>query len=220
MCFVSGDLILRFLLPVVAAFAGAFAAFALENHRRKRQTLLSEKESANRTLFVLSRLVNDLGAFRQQYIDPLRDDPDRSLKIRAKMKAENPTLRIDVREMSFLVRDKQPELLMKILIQEDRYMAVNTIVDSRSEMHLREVQPRLEGAGLTFGQPMDRKAVEDALGPRILISMENMTVEMIELLDGTITSIRRTSEELWSHMKSRFPDDAFITIGAEIKSEV
>lgn len=201
------------------AFAGAYAAFHLERCERKKRAEESEKIAGNNALFVLSKFVNDLIAVRRQFIDPHRDDPGRAFTIRASLQFPNPTLRIDAQSLAFLIADAEPQLLMNVLIHEDKFTTCISAINARSKMHLEDVQPRLEAAGLRFDQPISGEEVLKALGPRITKSMQDTTEEMISLLDDTVSSTCAIAEALYDHMKLKYPKNDFITLDTNRSQE-
>jgi len=64
------------LVALVASFAGAYAAFAVENYRRIREERQRQIGSANRALYTLYYYWNTLDQYRKEFLEPILGKTD------------------------------------------------------------------------------------------------------------------------------------------------
>ena len=202
-----------FISPVatlIAAFAGAWLAFLFNARTKKDEIVKQQVAAANKALFTLHMQLNSLIQLQEEVIDPVRDNPLRSIVMRPILGERYEHLGIDYGSLSFLLETKHAELLLHLSIQEERFNKSIITLNSRSELHLNEIQPLFEKAGIKEGEKLTKEKVEAAIGSRLYHTVERNTMYVIEIFDITVESLKTYIEKLRSALEEIFPKKKFI----------
>lgn len=186
------ELIIPSLTTLLAAFLGAYFAFRFQNKKEEEKKYQKNIEAANRAIFTLTRIINELEVLKRQAIDPFRDRDDKFLSMQPFLVPNYDDIKFDIESLIFLLDTKSPNILGELVVEETRFhQAINTL-NTRTELHRYQVQPKLEAAGLKQGGQYNMKDIERALGQRIFMQIQAATDDVIEHFDKT----RKSSEEL------------------------
>ena len=195
---------------LMAAFAGAGFAFILENWQRKRAERNKRVGYGRIAIFVLGRYRNSLIVFRNQIIDPIRNQGWNILCIPATYPMLINNLAFNVESLDFLMSKKQGILLQKLFLEEDGIRTVNLLIDVRLKLHTTMVQPKLEAAGLKSYSCWTDKVMREVLGEQLFVTFCGNTKQLVEMTDRTIESMQEMDKELRVALKKMFPDKDFI----------
>lgn len=198
------------LATLVAAFLGSWAAFKLEDRARTRQTTRDQVAAINRAQFELIAQLNKLKNIQAHMVDRHREDPGRCVNMRPSLPFAEATAPVDIQELSFLLETEDRNLVFDILLERRRYSVALQVVDERSDLHVREVQPRLAAAGVREGADGSRASLERILGEHLLLRLERITEATISAVDQTLVSTHDLVERFYAAMKTRYPDAVII----------
>jgi len=208
------DILFTSYVPAVATLVAAFygAKYAFEFQRKKEIEDKKKKDlvSANIANFNLMRMANSLLVFRKQVIEPFRGKPSAFLEIPPVLHTVGEDVKIQPDSLYFLLETKERNLLAEIIVEERRYHTAIQSINERSTLHREEIQPLLEKAGIKQGGTYSMAEIENALGTRMFITLNQATDQVIAHVDGTIETIQAVSNKLADCMKSTHPNDCVI----------
>ena len=72
---------------------------------------------------------------------------------------------------------EDPNLLGELSVAGQRYEKALDTINARSKLHLNEVQPKLEKAGIIEGGDYSPEDIEQALGNRLFLTIQQSTSE-------------------------------------------
>ncbi|MFC1825390.1 hypothetical protein ACFL9T_21975 [Thermodesulfobacteriota bacterium] len=197
---------------ILATFFGASAAFFLERRTKKKEYKQVSLSSANRALFILSRQFSILNQFRNQVLNPLRDDPGAWINIPAILPKTHEDLRYDIGSLQFLFESADPNLLTELLMEEDRFFEAIKTINARSNKHSNELQPKLAALGVKEGTYCTDFELEKTLGIDLVGSMKSLTKSMVEHVDEGIDGLKAIHDKLISTFTELFLDEKIIEI--------
>lgn len=166
------DLLIQFVTSFGATAFGAWAAFRFNIHQSKKKIKDEQAAAANRALFILLAQLNQLADIKRKFIDPVIDDPARFVNMQALPPLENPTPRLDIQNLDFLLQTKHRQLLLDLQIEEERYREAIQALNLRSTFHHQQVQPLLAKAGIFTGVWCQLSQINLALGPLVAASLQ------------------------------------------------
>ena len=203
------------LLPaavtLLAAFLGAWSAFQLDNKVRARRTTRAQVAAVNRGMFVLGRQYNLLLNLQAQVVDPVRDDPARFLNMRPFPSIER-VPKFDDETLLFLLETPQREFMSHLMLAEDRFGSVLQVFQERSQLHVEQVQPRLEASKIAEKSTYTVDEIKQAIGMRLMLHLMRLTDDAIPRLDDTIREHEELLEQFRSAMVALFPDQKIIRV--------
>ena len=208
------DTIITALATLAAAFFGALFAFKFQERNEERKIRSNNIAAGNRTMFLLLRQFNELSVIQKQIIDPDREHPAKFVAMRPSLPLNYENLRVEVNNLSFLLETKHRQILMDLLIEENRFHAAVQALNERSKVHLQEVQPILEKAGIVEGGDYSLPQLEEALGNRLFVQLSRATEEMIDHVDSGIKSLLQMGEKLYEALRELYPGETFIKFKA------
>lgn len=208
----SLEIVVPALTTLLAAFLGAWFAFRLQNNKEENKKHQENIEAANRALFMLSRVINELENIKKQVIDPVRDQPDRFLAMPPFLIRNYDAVRFDTKSLIFLLKSNSPNLLGELITEENRFHQAINSLSNRSELHRHEVQPLLEEAEVRIGCEYRIADIKKALGERIFTQITMATDDLIEHVDETLSTSEDLMKKFAVVMKEIYPKSKFITI--------
>lgn len=201
------------LATLVAAYYGAKFAFEFQNQKELENEKKHNLIAANKAIFTLSRMANDLFVYQRDYINPVRDDKEVFLELRPTSHYDKELFKLDIESLSFLLNTDFRNLLSEVAIEVERYISAIEAINLRSNIHLHEIQPKLERAGFKSGLSITitDADLEIILGNRLLSMLKETTDQVITHVDSTIESLKLVADRLKDSMKSIYPDQKIIT---------
>ena len=200
------------VVPLGAAFLGAWFAFKINDNARARQTVRDQVAAVNKALFVLIRQVNSLIGIQTQIINPARQHPSRFIAMRALLPVSSGLPTLDVDSLSFLLETDDRELLWKMQVEQERFEATLQAINERSRFHLEVLQPRMEAAGIVEGTEYTEDQIRNALGNNLVLLMQRATDDAIQRVDKTVESNSVLTDKVYVAMKRRFPKHTIIRL--------
>ena len=204
--------LLAALATLIASFAGAWAAFALESHQRKRESEAKNIGASNRAIYTVFNLWNVLEQYRKEVLEPFRGKSDAWLNL-----AANPTIpvgepRFQVGELQFLLQTPHAEVFAKLMLEEQRFALAMDLIRARSSLVLGKVFPSMAAAKIEVGQSAIPSEIERAIGIDVTHTLKELTLSIYANVDEDLTSLKNTYEQLTKAMKAIYPRQKFLKI--------
>lgn len=216
----TAELLLKDFLPaaatLISAFLGSWFAFRFASHEKKKEQSEKDIAAGDRALFVLLRQFNELLVFQKKIIDPTRNNPARLIAMEPIARRDTYDLKIDTEGLYFLLETSHKGILMELIIEEQRFKEALSCINNRSDLHIHEIQPLMEQAGLIHGATCTNEELERAVGNRRYMLLHLGTEAVINHVDQSLVSIKSLADKLHAVMKKLFPKHKFITFEARI----
>jgi hypothetical protein len=204
--------LLAALATLVASFAGAWAAFALEGQRRSREKQEREVAAGNRAIYTVYGMWNVLEQYRKEVIEPFRKRDDAWLNLAAQPAPPAQAERFQVSDLQLLIDKGHAPVFATLLLEQQRYDLAIGLIRSRSDLVLAEVFPKLSAARVEVGQSRDQKAVEEILGIDVCHRLRQTTAAIIANVDQDLASLREAYTLLRDTLKTVYPKQKFLEI--------
>jgi len=202
---ISSDTFITAISTLAASFGGAYLAFKWQRAEKNSEVTERNIAAGNRTIVSLVRIFNIVVQYRMQIVDPRRNSPGRAVLISVSRLDNTEKEGIDQDSLGFLSGSPaEYELLLDLWIVERRFRTLVQLVLARSDLHLTKIQPALKGA-IKPGVEMSREGVAQLTGEDVLSEIEQITEEVIALVDLLERSIIDCKAALQGRMKAHFP---------------
>ena len=132
--------LLPHLVTLVAAFVGAWFAFLLQDRAKARQTIRDQVAAINRAQFALMRQFNTMKNIQAQVVEPVRQHPAKHVAMRAVLTVHDDVPQPDLDALSFLLETDDRELLLELMIENQRFKTAVQAINDRSRLHLDVVR--------------------------------------------------------------------------------
>jgi hypothetical protein len=222
---VTPDALANGFATLIGALLGALVAYTLqrrinrtteENHERRAaakeatDTRRADLIAAHHINFCLFQQINTILLIQKDYIYDVIDDPTRFISIPA-------TQMFDENRFTFTIQDLQPlfktperrKQIHDLFLAQENYMSAVAAWNLRSQLHNREVQPKLGAADVPNGGMVSWAQIEAALGPVTFPSIINMTNGVQQAIQRAYNFIEKQSKEFVAYMKKEHPDEKF-----------
>ncbi len=199
------------LATLLAAFYGAKYAFQFQKEKEIEDTAKRNLVNVNAAIFTLSRMANQLFIYQRDVIAPARESPVRLLELRPTLEIEKELIELDIQSIYFILETEDRNLLSEVIIEEERYRVTIDAINTRSRLHLQEVQPLLEQAGFVSGNFYDPVEIEGYLGSRLYSTLQQYTDQLVIHVDSTLISTKDVANRLKNAIKILYPNEKVIT---------
>lgn len=198
------------LATLVAAFAGSWAAFKLQQFQKNREDTKANIAAGNRALMVLLQQANTLKLFQVDFIEPFRNSPGRHLQILPTLPFQEDSLTFDIGSLEFLLGPKYQRTLMDLFLEENRYREAIKAINARSRHHFEVVQPKCASAGIKEGGEYTGEQYKAVLGDHDYFHLQRLTDAVILHVDRTVGSLVVMKNQLREALMQRYPDGKFV----------
>jgi len=200
------------LATLLAAFIGASYAFRLQSEKEERDTQKRKILAGNLAVFNFIRMINTLLNFQVQIIDPIRGKNTAFIEMQPTLHLLELDVDLVLEELAFLLETDNPNLLGELSIERSKFQKALDAINHRSKLHLEQVQPILENAGIEEGEDYTFQKIEQALGNRLYATMHQATDQVISHVDSSISSLQETGNELATMLKKLFPKEKVVSL--------
>lgn len=209
------ELIAPAIAAAIGTGVGAGLAFWSERRNRVRRVEDERVTATNVGIFSLGRILVEVSGYRHDTIDPQRDKADCWYNLAPILLPAPPTF--DTAALSYLFEIKSNEaknLPMEVNQELTRYASIIAIVHERNQIQLNEAQPAIE-RGMRALQdarqmPLDQILVYAMGGHRVLKTLQQLTEELIKMVDAACESIPETAQKLRKIAKAQYPNRVII----------
>lgn len=204
---------------VAATFLGAWAAFRLDSWKEERSTKEKRVAAINSAIFSICLQVSQLGDIRKAVIDPVRESPVRHIEMRAVLGYKAEAIETDIDTLSFLLETDHRDFLLEYLVERNRFNSVMAALEERSELHVKEIQPKLESVGFLEGRPIAIAEIDAVLGQRLLSTLLRLTDDVVTGIDKAIASHMDFAERFRAAARKQFPRSTIIGVAPSVSSK-
>ena len=201
---------------LIAAFSGAWYAFRLNSKNTKDKLIQEQVAAGNRAIFMLLRQFNELSAIQNKLINPHRDDPQRYVSMSPALAFEFNHLRVDVNSISFLLESDDRQVLLDIIVEEERFQTAIRAINERSEFLYQTIHPLFSKAGLTNGGVYSDAYFKEILGENHFVHLQKSTEQSIQIIDETILSLMDVGQKLRKTLIKLYPKRTIIGFSKKI----
>ncbi len=198
------DILVSATTTLMAAFWGAKYAFTLQNQKEFEERIKEQVAAANKVIFNLINLHNQLCNYRDQFINEFRDSPFRHLGILPAVGLGN-VKEIDVDSLAFVLENEKRNILMELSLFQFEACATFEVIRERSIYHVSKIQETLEGAGFGSNDFAHIDDIHAVLGPLKTTTIKKYTDQMIESTDNAIAQSEQLIDNLRSVLKEILP---------------
>lgn len=194
------------IATLAAAFAGAYAAFMLNERKSDRAAVEENIRGANRLLFSLFQQANMLLLYRRDFLDPIREQNGRHIALRPMMPGQFQRVRMPLELVQFLTTTKHVQTLFDLAVEQERFDTAITSIEVQSGLQIKEVQPRLAGIGVQHGDFVTGEQAEAALGNMLHKYLSETTNQVYFHVDETIKSLEVAKNKLRDSVLNIYPE--------------
>lgn len=198
------------LATLVAAFAGSWAAFKLQQFQKNKEDTEAKIAAGNRALMVLLQQAITLKLFQTDFIEPYRNSPGRHIQIQPALPFQEDSLAFDVRSLEFLSTPEYQQVLVDLILEENRYREAIKSINTRSRHHFEVVQPKLARAGVKEGEEYTGEQFRSALGDHDYVHLQRLTDAIVLHVDRTVESLVAMKGRLREALSKEFPKGKFV----------
>lgn len=201
-----GDL----LIPLVAAFLGAFLAFKLQESHERRKDRRKQVDAINQVLLGLIRqwiAINGYKfCFEEYETDPLRfvNLPGYQTK-----EAENVTLNIE--SIGFLSTAGYSDFLIVLVDEQMRYDQIIQSISKHYQLSNEELRPAMRAAGIAYTTLTMNQLLAN-LDPILVDKMRSITNHLFASVWRSHESLDSAMELLRSIGSELYPEEHFIPL--------
>lgn len=202
-------LVVTLLTGFVGTLIGACVAYFSDWVKERRKTRNEQCGGLIRAQLALITQFNTIHNIRQQYLDPLRNDPARVQKL-IQFEMEDTKLRVPFDSISFLLSTKYPNVVLDVHSAEQSYVSAMGVLASRNaafnELHDRSIL-----------ESMDKQTGRCVIiaNPRRIKLLEDLTGALYRAVDTAGERLAREIENLQISGKVLFPKKKFLQIAGE-----
>ncbi len=192
------------IATLAAAYGGARAAFHFDKKREDEKTREARIEACNRAMLNLTRQFNWLINYRDQFLEPFRQNPGRHLMMLPSNELKFSSWEIDIAPLAFLANTAASEIPFMVAVLQGRFFAVIDAVNARSPVH-REFQEKLGSSEVGMHVELPLEAFETAVGDRLALTLRNATEQIYDLVDTAISEMSSAGQSYRDVLKTLFP---------------
>lgn len=195
---------LDYLMPLVAAFAGAFSAFLLHDNRNRRRENKKRRDNINRAIFVLVRQLQTIHGYKQS-LDEHKERLERFAIVPPIQSSSFDDVQIDIESLTFLIDTPYTNDLMQLSLEQNRYEKALFTLRQRSEYHINTVLPAVEKSGINNFSGITLEQLKDSLGPGVVEGAIGNTDQMYEHIYDAFEHLKQMIERLNEIGREMFP---------------
>ena len=199
------------LATLVAAFYGAKYAFQFQREKEREDSKKRNVVNGNSAIFSMMRMASNLRNYQKQVIEPVRNNQTCFLTMQPTLPLAKDDIKINIEILYFLLETNDRNLLGELVTEEVRYQSALDAINERSRLHRQEIQPLLERAGIVQGGNYSFAQIENALGNRLYITIQDATEQVIYHVDSTVISLKQISDKLTATLQKQYPNETIIS---------
>ena len=189
-------------------FLGALFAFRLNESKDLAKIDKDRKSALNHALFILARQHNALQSFAK-HLALHSTDFDRAFNLPAQKPPSYSDLIHDFQELEFLLESSDPDVLMRLAVEQESFHQTIESIRIRNEFYVNELQPALALSNLNFRR-VSLNELEARLGVRLISTAISAAKNLYFHVESTEASLAAMRVDLFKVAKIIFPKDLFI----------
>ena len=198
------------ILAGISTLIGAFYAFRLSERKEKECERTRRIHALNKALFSLARQVNAIQYIRDE-VSHYDTDVKRLFGCEAAMPPDCSDVQVDFESLSFLLDSRDPDLLMRLSVEQDGFHQVMRAISLRAQYFVDQFQPAVMASGIMPG-PFTLEDAREKIGSLIYDSALNYTTSMFTALDEALPRLQKILCELEELSRQLFPGERFLRL--------
>ena len=194
--------------PLAGSLAGSFFAYKFTERREKQNRKQKKIESSTQALFILSCQASTISNIDKQLFSKFENNQLRHYNITPTAISDHSALVINIESISFLVLEKQGNLLGELFSIDKYFHSIISALQTRNSMHC-EFQIRLEDSKVKEDE-LDPLSLDTIAGDRIRISLKKMTDDLYDMISKYKTKVKNIGDKLATELEVIFPGHKFI----------
>jgi len=195
-------------LPLAGTFLGAMFAFRLNENKEARKLLLIQRQSLNRSLFILIRQANAVRQLKEIF-DTKSTQFEQAFNVPAVKSHEYTDLKQNFTDLEFLLESADPQILFKLTIEQERFDQTIESYNLRNKFYVEEVQPAVERLALN-GKSITLQDAKLQLGERIFGTAMNGAKNAVFHINSSAISIPLMHADMLDLARTLFVGERFI----------
>lgn len=193
---------------MAAAFAGAWFAFHLQEKKELSKEHERRRELINQALIALIRQYQALENIKLE-LEPFRVDLIRHIRAPAVTTNLFGDIKIKVEGLNFLIDASDPNLIMVVMLEQERFEMALKSVELRSRRHVNELQPKYATLGIPDGSFVQIEHLRTQLGEFLYEALKNETNEMYKAVYSCAETTVIAIASLYKYAKETYPNEKF-----------
>ncbi len=194
---------------LLSAFIGAYLAFALNDRREAAKKSRENKAAMNRSLFVLARQSNAVENYKRLMAE-YKSSEERAFSMPAFTPPSYAELSHDFDGLAFLLESSEPQLMMELSIEQERFEQTIKAIQTRNDFYVSEIQPAMTHKNL-MERMLHINAIREALGERLFGGAMDSAKSVFQHVTSTSESLPEMHNRLHNIAKDLFPGAKFIS---------
>lgn len=186
------------------------AAFHLQEGKELKKERIERVSLINKALIALVRQYQALENIKLE-LEPHKDNVIRHIVAPGVTTNLYSDVRIKIETLSFLI-SSDPNLLMKIMLEQERFEIALKAVELRTNRHVNGVQPRYAELGLPYGSRVELNFLREHLGDFLYNAMQDETDQMYKIVYECADSTLVAMDHLHDYAKRTYPYERFIRL--------
>jgi len=195
-------------LALLGTFLGATLAFRLNENKELAKLHATQRESLNRAIFVLARQHNALHQLKND-LDKYKSKIELALNLPAFKPPTYTDLVHNFSDLEFLLDSKNPNLLLKLTVEQERFHQALESLRIRNEFYVTELQPAIAKLSLN-GKSLTTDQLAEALGERIFGCLIHGANNAQEHIYASCASLPEMYSEVRQLAKEIYPNHKFL----------
>jgi hypothetical protein len=183
------DVLIRFLVPFMSGFIGAYSAFKLREREEASKEVKAELFALHEAIFTLVRQLNAMTVLKEK-LNKHRDDPIRAIKLRALQTFDYNLIKLDINSLTFLIMKGHKDLLLGLSMEQESFTLTMNVLSTRSNYHINTFQPAFEELELELDNIKNTMDLREALGRGLYETLEVFTNNTYEAIDHSYESLQ------------------------------
>lgn len=198
------------ILAGISTLIGAFYAFRLSERKEKEGERARRIHALNKALFSLGRQVNAIQYIREE-VSAFDTDEKRLFGCKAAMPPDFSDVRVDFESLSFLLDSHDPDLLLRLTVEQDGFHLVMRAISLRAQYFVDQFQPAIMASGIMPG-PFTFNDAREKIGSLVFDSALNYTTSMFTALDEALPRLQKIFLELEDLSRQLYPGERFLRL--------
>ena len=196
------------ILTGISTLIGALYAFRLSERKEHKGERAKRIHALNKALFSVGRQLNAIQYIREE-VSAYDTDEKRLFGCKAAMPPDYSDLRVDFESLSFLLDSPDPDLLLRLSVEQDGFHQAIRAISLRAQYFVDQFQPAVMASGIMPG-PFTLNDAREKIGSLVFDSALNYTTSMLTALEEALPRIQKVSVELEGLSRQLYPGERFL----------
>jgi len=196
------------ILTGISTLIGALYAFRLTERKEQESEQARRIHELNKALFSVGRQLNAIQYIREE-LSPYDTNEKRLFGCKAAMPPDYSDLRVDFESLSFLLDSPDPDLLLRLSVEQDGFHQAIRAISLRAQYFVDQFQPAVMASGIMPG-PFTLNDAREKIGSLVFDSALNYTTSMFTALEEALPRIQKVSVELEGLSRQLYPGERFL----------